>query len=448
MTEKSPVPSEASPAASMGKPGSGLSREGTGNGQTLVQALRTLGEEALEAFAAATDASSVEELRIRYLGRKEGRISGILRGLGSLAPEDRPAVGAVANEVRAAVEEALAGATARLSGGRGAVEDGAGDAAAGHEPRFGRGSAEGDAAEANSGFGRDGGEAEGTPGGIGGAGASGAPRGDGAPGTGPKAAHGAGRSAGDDLSLPARGSFPGARHPITQVVDELWEIFRGMGFTRARGPEAETEWYNFEALNTPLDHPAADEQDTLYLAGGHLLRSHTSPVQVRVMEVHRPPIRILAPGMVYRRDTYDATHAPAFLQLEGLVVDEGITFVDLKATLAEFARRYWGPGTRIRFRPSFFPFTEPSAEVDVKRVLVGTDGEERETDWLEIMGAGMVDPAVLEAAGIDPERYAGFAFGMGPARIGMLKYGIPDIRAFFENDVRFLSQFAPGAPRR
>jgi len=200
-----------------------------------------------------------------------------------------------------------------------------------------------------------------------------------------------------DLSLPGRATFPGGRHPVTLVVDELWEIFRGMGFTRARGPEAETEWYNFEALNTPLDHPAADEQDTLYLKGGNL---------------------------------------------EGLVVDEGISFVDLKATLAEFARRYWGPGTQIRFRPSFFPFTEPSAEVDVKRVYADEDGVERETDWLEIMGAGMVDPAVFEACGIDPERYTGFAFGMGPGRIGMLKYGIPDIRAFFENDVRFLSQFA------
>ncbi len=229
---------------------------------------------------------------------------------------------------------------------------------------------------------------------------------------------------------------------MQRVLDEIYDIFRDLGFTRARGPEAETEWYNFEALNTPLDHPAADEQDTLYLQGGGLLRSHTSPVQVRTLETHEPPIRILAPGWVFRRDTYDATHTPVFLQLEGLVVDEGVSFIDFKATLAEFARRLWGPGTKVRFRPSFFPFTEPSAEVDAKRVVTLPDGTTRETDWVEIMGAGMVDPAVLEAAGIDAERYTGFAFGMGPGRIALLKYGVEDLRTFFENDVRFLRQFA------
>jgi phenylalanyl-tRNA synthetase alpha chain len=176
-----------------------------------------------------------------------------------------------------------------------------------------------------------------------------------------------------------------------------------------------------------------------------LLRSHTSPVQIRTMESHQPPIRVLAPGWVYRRDTYDPTHTPAFLQIEGLAVDEGITFVDFKATLAEFARRMWGPGTRIRLRPSFFPFTEPSAEVDVKRVITRPDGTTVETPWLEVMGAGMVDPAVLENVGYDSERYTGFAFGMGPARIAMLKYGVPDLRLFFESDLRFLRQFAPGA---
>jgi phenylalanyl-tRNA synthetase alpha chain len=215
-----------------------------------------------------------------------------------------------------------------------------------------------------------------------------------------------------------------------------------MGFTRARGPEVETDWYNFVALNTPLDHPAADEQDTLYLENGLLLRAHTSPVQVRIMEKYEPPIRIVAPGMVFRRDTPDATHTPAFLQLEGLVVDEGVTFIDFKATLAEFARRFWGPGTRVRFRPSFFPFTEPSAEVDVKRIITRPDGTTEETDWLEIMGAGMVDPAVLDNVGYDSERYTGFAFGMGPARIAALRHGIRDIRVFFENDIRFLNQFA------
>ena len=229
---------------------------------------------------------------------------------------------------------------------------------------------------------------------------------------------------------------------MTLVIDDLVAIFRTLGFTLARGTEAETEWYNFEALNTPLDHPAADEQDTLYLKAGHLLRSHTSPVQVRTLERYEPPIRILAPGVVYRRDSYDATHTPAFAQLEGLAVDEGISFVDLKATLGEFARRFWGPDTRVRFRPSFFPFTEPSAEVDVKRVYLNERGEKSETDWIEIMGAGMVDPAVLEASGLDSERYTGFAFGMGPGRIGLLRYGIPDLRLLFENDVRFLGQFA------
>ncbi len=245
----------------------------------------------------------------------------------------------------------------------------------------------------------------------------------------------------EDLTLPARHRWSGGVHPVNQVIDEIWTIFQSMGFVRARGPEADTEWYNFLALNTPLDHPAADEQDTLYLKDSVLLRSHTSPVQVRTMEKHEPPIRILAPGMVYRRDSYDATHTPAFAQIEGLVVDEGITFVDFKATLAEFARRFWGPGTKVRFRPSFFPFTEPSAEVDVKRMITMKDGSRVESDWIEIMGAGMVDPNVLENVGYDSERYTGFAFGMGPARIALLKYGVPDLRMFFQNDVRFLSQF-------
>jgi phenylalanyl-tRNA synthetase alpha chain len=354
--------------------------------QDLIGALGALEVEALAAVAGSATAGELEEVRIRFLGRKDGRISAILRRLGELPPQERPTLGAEANRVKERLQEAMEAREQALSG-NGVDVDGA-------EPAK----------------------------------------------NGTTAAPPA--SVRPDLTLPGREAFVGGRHPVTRVVDELWEIFRGMGFTRARGPEAETEWYNFEALNTPLDHPAADEQDTLYLAGGNLLRSHTSPVQVRVMQTYRPPIRILAPGMVYRRDTYDPTHAPAFLQLEGLVVDEGISFVDLKATLAEFARRYWGPGTRVRFRPSFFPFTEPSAEVDVKRVYIDPDGTERETDWLEIMGAGMVDPAVFEACGIDPERYTGFAFGMGPGRIGMLKYGIPDIRAYFENDVRFLRQFA------
>lgn len=337
---------------------------------SLVQSLKALEAEALEAIEVASGEEALEEIRIRYLGRKDGKISGVLRKMGQISPEDRPHVGAEANRVKGVVQEALEDRREALRGREGDSESRV------------------------------------------------------------------------DLSLPGRELWQGGRHPVTQVIDELWAIFRGMGFTRARGPEVETSWYNFVALNTPLDHPAVDEADTLYLEDSFLLRTHTSPVQIRTMETHKPPIRIIAPGMVFRRDTPDATHTPAFLQLEGLVVDEGVTFVDFKATLAEFARRFWGSGTRVRFRPSFFPFTEPSAEVDVKRIVHRPDGPTEETDWLEIMGAGMVDPAVLENVGYDSERYTGFAFGMGPARIAALKYGIRDIRGFYENDVRFLSQFA------
>jgi len=338
--------------------------------ETLLDELQRMEAEALEAVSRAPDEEALEAIRIEYLGRRDGSVSGILRRLGDLDADERPRVGAEANRVKDALQDALDDRRAALAGAE----------------------------------------------------ASGAPE--------------------VDLTLPGRREWVGGRHPVQQVIDEICEIFLGLGFTRARGPEAETDWYNFEALNTPLDHPAADEQDTLYLAPGILLRSHTSPVQIRTMEEYDPPIRILAPGMAFRRDTPDATHTPAFLQIEGLAVDEGITFVDFKATLAEFARRFWGPGTRVRFRPSFFPFTEPSAEVDVKRVVTRSDGSTEEGEWLEIMGAGMVDPAVLESAGYDAERYTGFAFGMGPARIAALRYGIPDIRTFFENDVRFLEQFA------
>jgi len=334
----------------------------------LLSALGALEAEALQAIRAAADEATLERARVAYLGRSEGRISAILRGLGSLSAAERPAVGQEANRVKGVVGEALEARAVELS-----------------RPAL---------------------------------------------------------AASEDLTLPSRGPWRGGLHPITEAVDEIWEIFRALGFARARGPEADTEWYNFVALNTPLDHPAADEQDTLYLVDSVLLRSHTSPVQIRTMEAHEPPIRILAPGWVYRRDTYDATHTPAFMQIEGLVVDEGVTFVDFKATLAEFARRYWGPDTQVRFRPSFFPFTEPSAEVDVKRVVTRPDGTREETDWLEIMGAGMVDPAVLENVGYDPERYTGWAFGMGPARIAKLKHGVDDLRTFFENDMRFLAQFA------
>jgi phenylalanyl-tRNA synthetase alpha chain len=246
-----------------------------------------------------------------------------------------------------------------------------------------------------------------------------------------------------DLTLPGRERWRGGIHPVTRVTEEICGIFEGLGFARVRGPEIETLAYNFTKLNTPLDHPAADMHDTFYIDEELVLRTHTSPVQARVMEQFQPPVRIVAPGTAYRRDPFDASHAPAFDQIEGLAVDEGITFVDLRATIAEFARRFFGPATRTRFRPSFFPFTEPSAEVDVSCMICGGEGCSacKRTGWMEIMGAGMVDPAVFEAVGYDPERYTGFAFGMGPARIAMQRYRIPDIRAFYENDVRFLEQF-------
>ena len=335
----------------------------------MIEDLRKLEADALAAILQAADSDDLEQVRVRFLGRKEGLVSGLLRQLGRLSREERPAAGAEANRVKTALVQAL--------------EDRSRELAAAAAPAADR----------------------------------------------------------LDLTLPPRGKWRGTVHPVSKVIDDIWAIFRSLGFVRARGPEVDTEWYNFVALNTPLDHPAADEQDTLYLRPGLLLRSHTSPVQIRTMEKYPPPIRIIAPGMVYRRDTYDATHTPAFAQIEGLVVDEGVTFVDFKATLAEFARRFWGPGTQVRFRPSFFPFTEPSAEVDVKRVIVREDGSEEETDWIEIMGAGMVDPAVLDNVGYDSERYTGWAFGMGPARVALLRHGVRDLRLFYENDMRFLGQF-------
>jgi phenylalanyl-tRNA synthetase alpha chain len=246
-----------------------------------------------------------------------------------------------------------------------------------------------------------------------------------------------------DLTMPARHRWVGGKHPVTIVIDEIVGIFRELGFTVALGPETESEWYNFGALNFPADHPAMDLHDTLYIGDGALLRTHTSPVQVRTLQRYAPPIRILAPGTVFRRDPFDASHAPAFAQIEGLAVDEGISFVDLKATLTHFAQRFFG-ATRTRFRPSFFPFTEPSAEMDVECRLCGGRGCSacKGTGWMEILGSGMVHPAVLEAAGIDSERYTGWAFGMGPGRIAMQRYDLPDIRILYDSDVRFLEQVA------
>ena len=246
-----------------------------------------------------------------------------------------------------------------------------------------------------------------------------------------------------DLTMPGRRTWRGGVHPVTRVIDEICEIFRELGFSRVRGPEAETEWYNFEALNIPLEHPAADQWDTYYLADGVVLRSHTSPVQARIMETHEPPVRVVVPGLCYRRDPYDATHAPAFEQIEGLAVDEGIDFVEFRSTIEHFVHRFFGAETRTRFRPSYFPFTEPSAEVDVSCHMCAGAGCPtcKGTGWIEIMGSGMVHPAVFEAVGYDPERYTGYAFGMGPARIAMRRYRIPDIRLFYEGDAGFLEQF-------
>jgi phenylalanyl-tRNA synthetase alpha chain len=251
-----------------------------------------------------------------------------------------------------------------------------------------------------------------------------------------------------DLTLPGRRRWRGAKHPETLVIEEIEAIFRELGFTIAQGPEAETDWYNFESLNFPPNHPALDAHDTLYLEGGGLLRTHTSPVQVRTLQRYEPPIRVLIPGTVYRRDFFDASHAPAFGQIEGLCVDEGISFVDLKATLNRFAERLFG-ASKTRFRPSYFPFTEPSAEMDVQCGICGGTGCAacKGTGWIEILGSGMVHPAVLDAAGLDSERYTGWAFGMGPGRIAISRYGIPDIRILYDSDVRFLEQISEPAAR-
>jgi phenylalanyl-tRNA synthetase alpha chain len=246
-----------------------------------------------------------------------------------------------------------------------------------------------------------------------------------------------------DGTMPGRPVWRGAVHPVTAVVDEICEIFRELGFTRVVGPEIETEEYNFTKLNISLDHPAADAQDTFYLGPGTLLRTHTSPMQAHIMERYAPPLRIVVPGQVYRRDTFDPSHSPVFEQVEGLVVDEGVSFVDFKAGIDFFLKRFFARDTVVRFRPSFYPFTEPSADVDVQCQICKGGGCStcKRTGFLEIMGAGMVHPAVFEACGLDAERYTGYAFGMGPQRIAMLRHAIPDIRLLWSGDMRFLGQF-------
>jgi phenylalanyl-tRNA synthetase alpha chain len=253
-----------------------------------------------------------------------------------------------------------------------------------------------------------------------------------------------------DITLPGTRWQWGSTHPLTLVIDEIIDIFWGMGFEIARGPDIEDDYHNFEALNIPKDHPARDMQDTFFVANGRLLRTHTSPVQIRTMESRKPPLQVIVPGAVYRHDD-DATHSPMFHQVEGFMVDERIAFTDLKGVLTHFLRQIFERDAGVRFRPSFFPFTEPSAEIDIQCVICGGSGANKSgqtcrvckaSGWLEILGAGMIDPAVFKFVGYDPEKVSGFAFGMGVERIAMLKYGIDDIRLFFQNDLRFLRQFS------
>jgi phenylalanyl-tRNA synthetase alpha chain len=336
----------------------------------LLKGLDALEAEATVAVVAA-DEGALEDLRVRYLGRR-GSLTTILRGLGDLPPEARPVVGQRANAVKAAIEGALEARRLALR------------------------------AAARVGLAAD-------------------------------------RL---DSTLPGRPPMLGGLHPLTATLEDILEIFASLGFAVAEGPEVELDYYNFEALNIPKDHPARDMQDTFYITDEVLLRTHTSPVQVRVMEAQPPPVRVVVPGKVYRRDA-DVTHSPMFHQVEGLLVDEGVTFADLKGTLTAFVRLFFGEATRLRFRPSYFPFTEPSAEVDISCVICRGAGCRvcSQGGWLEILGAGMVDPEVFRFVGYDSERFTGFAFGMGVERIAMLRYGIDDIRLFFENDLRFLEQF-------
>jgi phenylalanyl-tRNA synthetase alpha chain len=331
--------------------------------------------EAREAIERADASADLEGLRVRYLGR-QGALTQLLRSLGTLSPEERPAVGAAANEAKRALEALL---DARLT------------EAAGRERRRQR--------EASK----------------------------------------------LDLTLPGRRPPRGGIHPLTRVHDEIVAIFVGLGFSVAEGPEIETDFYNFEALNIPRDHPARDMQDTFYVSEATLLRTHTSPVQIRALRAARGavPVKTIAPGRVYRRDVADASHSPVFHQVEGLAVGRDITMADLKGTLELFAREMFGPASRLRFRPSFFPFTEPSAEADVLCFMCGGAGCRACGDgWLEILGSGMVHPQVLRNGGYDPEEVTGWAFGMGIERIAMLRYGVDDLRLFFDNDLRFLRQFA------
>lgn len=320
-----------------------------------------------------TDDALLEQLRVKYLGKK-GELTAVLRGMGQVLAEERPVIGQMANDVREAIEKAIAEKKSKL-------------AASALEIKL--------------------------------------------------------KAERVDVTVSGEKNKIGHMHPLTLVQRDLENIFIGMGFSIAEGPEVEYDYYNFQALNIPENHPARDTQDTFYITDKILLRSQTSPVQARTMEKQKPPIRIISPGRVYRSDAMDATHSPLFHQMEGLVVDKGITMGDLKGMLESFAKTEFGEDTRIRFRPHHFPFTEPSAEVDISCFMCGGKGCRlcKGEGWIEILGAGMVHPNVFSMCGIDPDVYTGFAFGMGLERIAMLKYHIDDIRLFYENDIRFIEQF-------
>lgn len=336
------------------------------------QKLEEIRASALQTIDAAANLAALEQLRVKFLGRK-GVLTDVLRGLAQCSPEDRPVVGKVANEVKQAVADALEARKDALAASQ--------EAASATAERL-------------------------------------------------------------DLSLPGRRPLRGHKHPVMRVAEEISDIFVQLGFQIAAGPDVETEYYNFDSLNTPANHPARDLHDTFFVKPGVVLRTHTSPVQMRVMERTQPPVAVIVPGRVYRVDQ-DASHSPMFYQIEGLLVDKGISFADLKGVLRLFIQRYFGPTTKTRFRPHYFPFTEPSAEVDISCTVCSGKGCRvcKHSGWLEILGCGMVHPEVFKYANYDSETYTGFAFGLGVERIAMLTHAISSIHYLYENDLRFLEQF-------
>ncbi len=337
------------------------------------QQLDELVKQAESACAAAENLAALDQVRVRFLGKK-GELTEQLKGLGRLSPEERPAAGQLINRAKVTVQETIERCREKLA--RQEIEAKL-------------------AAEAV------------------------------------------------DVTLPGRGQRDGGLHPVTRTLERIQTLFRQIGFEIAEGPEIENEFYNFEALNIPAEHPARAMHDTFYFPGGKLLRTHTSPVQIHVMQHREPPLRVIAPGRVYRCDS-DVTHTPMFHQIEGFMVDTNVSFADLKGMLNDFLRSFFERDLAVRFRPSYFPFTEPSAEVDIACVICGGSGCRvcKHTGWLEVLGCGMIHPNVFDHVGYDNERYTGFAFGMGVERLTMLRYGVNDLRLFFENDLRFLRQFS------